>query len=58
LDEKPYTLDEILVQDIEKYQFDNIHLNIVTKDGRIFVITSPDVQKAMDALHAKGRIDL
>jgi len=25
LDEKPYTLDEILLQDIDHYQFDDIH---------------------------------
>ncbi len=58
LDEKPYLRDDILVQDIEKYQFDNVHLNIVTKDGRIFVITSPDVQKAITALRDKDRIKL
>lgn len=58
LDEKPYTRDDIPVQNIEKYQFDNVHLNIVTNDGRIFVITSPDVQKAITALQEKGRIDL
>ena len=50
LEEKPYTLDEILLQDIERYQFDNIHLNIFAKDGRFFVITLPDAQKIMEVL--------
>ena len=31
LEDKPYTLDEILLQDIERYQFDNMHLNIIAK---------------------------
>ena len=39
-------------------EFDNVHLNIVTKDGRIFVITSPDVQKAITALRDKDCIKL
>ncbi len=56
LEEKPYTLDEILLQDIERYQFDNIHLNIIAKDGRIFVITLPDVKKIIEVLREKGWI--
>ena len=50
LDEKPYTLDEILVQDIDHYQFDDIHLNIFTKDKRAFVITLPDAKNVIKAL--------
>lgn len=53
LDEKPYTLDEILLQDIERYQFDNIHLNIFAKDGRVFVLTTPDAAKIIDILRQK-----
>lgn len=56
LEDKPYSLDEILLQDIERYQFDNIHLNIFAKDGRIFVITLPDAQKILDLLMKKGWI--
>ncbi len=56
LEEKPYTLDEILLQDIERYQFDNIHLNIFAKDGRIFVITLPDAQKIIEVLREKDWI--
>ncbi len=53
LEEKPYTLDEILLQDIERYQFDNIHLNIFAKDGRVFVLTTPDAAKIIEVLRQK-----
>lgn len=56
LEDKPYTLDKILLQDIERYQFDNMHLNIIAKDGRIFVITLPDAQKAIEVLREKDWI--
>jgi hypothetical protein len=54
LEEKPYTLDEILLQDIERFQFDNIHLNIFAKDGRMFVLTAPDAAKIIEVLRQKG----
>ena len=57
LDEKPYTLDEILLQDIDRYQFDDIHLNIFTKDGRLFVITLPDAKNIIKLLKEKDRIE-
>ena len=53
LEEKPYTLDEILLQDIERYQFDNTHLNIFAKDGSIFVLTTPDAAKIIEVLRQK-----
>ncbi len=56
LDEKPYTLNEILVQDIDHYQFDDIHLNIFTKDGRLFVITLPDAKNIIEVLKRKDWI--
>ena len=55
LDEKPYTLEEILVQDVDYYQFDDIHLNIFTKDGRLFVITLPDAKNVIKALKKKQK---
>ena len=57
LDEKPYTLDEILVRDIEHYQFDDIHLNIFTKDGRLFVITLTDAKNVIKVLKKKDWIE-
>ena len=56
LDEKPYILNEILVQDIDHYQFDDIHLNIFTKDGRLFVITLPDAKNIIKVLKRKDWI--
>ncbi len=56
LDEKPYTLDEILLRDIERYQFDDIHFNIFTKDGRVFVLSMPDVEKVINVLKKKDWI--
>ena len=56
LEEMPYTLDEILLPDIDSYQCDDIHLNIFANDGRVFVITMPDVRKVMDILLEKGWI--
>ena len=53
LDDKPYSLDEILLQDIERYQFDNIHLNIFAKDGRVFALTTPHAAKIIEALRQK-----
>ena len=53
LEDKPYSLDEILLQDIERYQFDNIHLNIFTKDGSVFVLTTPDAAKIIEILRQK-----
>ena len=50
LEEKPCTLDEILLQDIERFQFDNIHLNIFTKGGRVFVLTVPDAARIIEVL--------
>ncbi len=57
LDEKPYTLDEILLQDVDHYQFDDIHLNIFAKDGRLFVITLPDAKNIVTVLKEKDWID-
>lgn len=55
LDEKPYTLEEISVQDVDYYQFDDIHLNIFTKDGRLFVITLPDAKNVIKTLKKKQK---
>lgn len=56
LDGRPHTVDEIPVLDIEKYQFDDIHLHISAKDGRCFLITLPDVPAVLAALREKDWI--
>ena len=56
LDEKPYTLDEILLQDIDHYAYTYSRLNIYTNDGRLFVITVPKADEIIDLLMRKGWI--
>ena len=53
MEEKPYTLDEILVQDIHKISFDTIHLHIHTHDGKLFKITLPDAADVVELLKEK-----
>ena len=55
-DEKPYAFEEILKSDIFRYDFDNVHLNIYTKDGRLFSITLPNVEAAVKELENKNSI--
>ena len=56
LEEKPYTLDEILLQDIDRYTYTFSQLNVFTNDGRLFVITVPRADEIIDLLMRKGWI--
>ena len=56
LEEKPYTLDEILLQDIDRYTYTFSQLNVFTNDGRLFVITVPRADEIIDLLIRKGWI--
>ena len=56
LEEKPYTLDEILLQNIDHYTYTFSQLNIFTNDGRLFVITVPKADEIIDLLMRKGWI--
>ena len=56
LEEKPYTLDEILLQNIDHYTYTFTQLNIFTNDDRLFVITAPKVDEIIDILIRKGWI--
>ena len=56
LEEKPYTLDEILLQDIDRYTYTFSQLNVFTNDGRLFVITVPRADEIIDLLIQKGWI--
>ncbi len=58
LDEKPYTLDEVLKTNIKRLYFDNIRLIIETEDDRAFYITTPDVKGVLKALEEKDWIDI
>ena len=56
LEEKPYTLDEILLQNIDHYTYTFTQLNVFTNDGRLFVITVPKADEIIDILMKKGWI--
>ena len=56
LEEKPYTLDEILLQNIDHYTYTFSQLNIYTNDGKLFVITVPKADVIIDLLMRKGWI--
>ena len=56
LEEKPYTLDEILLQNIDHYTYTFTQLNIFTNDDRLFVITVPKVDEIIAILMRKGWI--
>ena len=56
LEEKPYTLDEILLKNIDHYTYALSQLNIYTNDGRLFIITVPKADVIIDLLIRKGWI--
>jgi len=56
LEEKPYTVDEIRLQNIDRYTYTLTQLNICTNDGRLFVITVPKADEIIDLLIRKGWI--
>ena len=56
LDEKPYTADEIPLQNIDHYSYTLTQLNVFTTDDRLFVITIPKVHEIIDILMRKGWI--
>ena len=53
LDEKPYTLDEITMDNIKRLYFTDIRLVIETEDDNVFFITIPDAKRAYEALKEK-----
>lgn len=56
LEDKPYTLDEILLQNIDHYTYTFTQLNIFTNDDRVLIITAPKVDEIIDNLIRKGWI--
>ena len=56
LEDKPYTLDEILLQNIDHYTYTFSQLSVFTNDGRLFVITVPKADEIIDLLIRKGWI--
>lgn len=56
LEDKPYTKDEILLQNIVHFRYTPTQLSIFTNDERIFVITLPQTDHIIDMLIQKGWI--
>lgn len=56
LEDKPYTLDEIRLQNIDRYTYTLSQLNIYTNDGKLFIITVPKADELIDLLIRKGWI--
>lgn len=55
-DEKPYLAEEVLLPHIARYDYDHIHLNIITNDNRIFCLTLSDVRQVVELLKEKAWI--
>ena len=56
LEDKPYTKNEILLQNIDHFRYTPTQLSIFTNDERIFVITLARTDEIIDILIQKGWI--
>lgn len=54
LEEKPHTVTEILLSDVNKFESDEVHLNIYVKGGDAFLITTPEGRSIQTTLQEKG----
>lgn len=57
LDQSPAAVEQVLRPEIERYEFDQAHMNVYAKDGRNFLITTPDAQKILAVLKEAKWID-
>lgn len=57
LDKKPYAVEEVLLEDIQRYEVDNIHFNVYTKDWKKYLIMIPDADNVLQVLKEKGWIE-
>lgn len=57
LDQSPAAVEQLLLPEIERYEFDASHMNVFAKDGRSFLITTPDAQKILAVLKEAKWID-
>ena len=53
VDQKPYLIGELSIFDIDRYEFDQFHMNIYTTDGRNFLIALPDAENVLKQLQEK-----
>lgn len=57
LDKKPYAVDEVLLENIQRYEIDNTHINIYTKDWKKYFIVVPDANNVLQILKEKHWIE-
>lgn len=53
LDEKPLAVEVLPLQNIERYEFDPVHMNIYVDDGRMFLITTSDAHEIPEILKSR-----
>ena len=53
LDEKPTLIEELPLEQIERFTFEDIHMEIHVRDGRVFRLTSADIEETREALKAR-----
>lgn len=53
LDEKPLAVEVLPLQNIERYEFDPVHMNIYADDGRIFLITTAGAHEIPEILKSR-----
>lgn len=56
-DSKPFAVEEVWLPAIEKYEFDDLHMNIYTKDGRKFLITTAQSKEILAILKNRKWIE-
>ena len=56
-EEKPYRMQELMLDNIDGFTYDKIHLSILTKDKEVFLFTISDVSRVIDELKKKGWIE-
>ena len=56
-DRKPFAVEGVFSSSIEKYEFDDLHMNIYTKDERKFLITTSDAKEVLKILKDKKWIE-
>lgn len=56
LDEKPLAVELLPLQNIERYGFDPVHMNIYVDDGRMFLITTSDAPEILEILKKRDWI--
>lgn len=57
LDQSPTAIEQLLRHEIQRYEFDQAHMNVFATDGRKFLITTPDAQKIFATLKERNWVE-